>query len=256
MSAVKAEKLGYKNVKVFHAGLPAWKKEGNLVASNVAGLENFVKTDASYILIDLRPTAQAKEGHIAKAVTVPAGGIEAMKDQFPAHKAAPIILYNQDGSLANAEKDFKTITGWGYTNVSVLSGGLQAWEKAKQALAKGPAAEKISYVRKLRPGEFDVEAFKLLVGKPTPADIFLLDVRNASEAKEGLLPSAKNVPLEELEQRLSDIPKDKKLLIHCSTGVRAEMAYNILKKAGYDPQYVKAKVDFDKEKKGEFKITE
>ena len=255
MSAVKAEKLGYKNVKVFHAGLPAWKKEGNLVISNVSGLEKLINDDASYILIDLRSGSQVKKGHIAKAVAVPTKGVEAMKDQFPKHKAAPIILYNQDGKLANAAKAYKAITGWGYTNVSVLEGGLQAWENAKQAVVKGPSAEKISYVRKLLPGEFDVEAFKVLIGKDSP-ELLILDVRNESEAKEGIFPNAKNVPLEELEQRLSDIPKDKKLVIHCSTGVRAEMAYNILKKAGYDPKYVKATIDFDKEKKGEYKITE
>jgi len=46
------------------------------------------------------------------------------------------------------------------------------------------------------------------------------------------------------------------LVIHCSTGVRAEMAYNILKKSGYDAKYVKAKVEFDPEKKGAYTIEE
>jgi len=70
------------------------------------------------------------------------------------------------------------------------------------------------------------------------------------------LPNALNIPMEELEQRLAEVPKGKPLVIHCSTGVRAEMAYNILKKSGYDAKYVKAKVDFDPEKKGTYTIEE
>ena len=64
------------------------------------------------------------------------------------------------------------------------------------------------------------------------------------------------IKLDDLAQKLGDLPKDKKIVAHCSTGVRAEMAYNLLKKAGFNAGYVKAKVDFDKEKKGQYKISD
>ena len=44
LAARKAEKLGYKKIKVFHAGLPAWKKAGNIIVSNIAAIENYNKT--------------------------------------------------------------------------------------------------------------------------------------------------------------------------------------------------------------------
>jgi rhodanese-related sulfurtransferase len=255
LAARKAEKLGYKNVKVFHAGLPAWKKAGNIVVSNISGIENYNKTKASYILIDLRPAKVAEQGHIPKAVALAQGGLDKMKDQFPKHMAAPIILYNQDGSLASAEEAFKKISGWGYKQVSVLSGGFAGWEKAGKQVAKGPAESKITYVRKLQPGEVDIAAFKEEVMKPA-AGTLILDVRTPKEAAAGLLPNALNIPVEDLEQRLSDVPKGKSLFVHCSTGVRAEMAYNILKKAGYNAKYVKAKVEIDPQKKGKYTIEE
>lgn len=255
LAARKAEKLGYKNVKVFHAGLPAWKKAGHLVVSDIAGIENYDKTEASYILIDLRPTKLAEQGHIPKAVAIVEGGLDKMKEQFPKHMAAPIILYNQDGSLASAQEAFKKISDWGYKQVSVLSGGFLAWEKAGKQIAKGPTGKKITYVRKLQPGEVDIAAFKEEVLKPAAGSL-ILDVRTPKEAADGIFPNALNIPMEELEQRFSEVPKGKTLFVHCSTGVRAEMAYNVLKKAGYDAKYVKAKVEFDPEKKGKYIIEE
>ena len=80
LSSKKAEKLGYKKVRVFRAGLPAWKKAGEAVVSNIAGLEGFNKIDASYILIDLRPKNVVAMGHIPKAVELPDGGLDALQE--------------------------------------------------------------------------------------------------------------------------------------------------------------------------------
>lgn len=255
LAARKAEKLGYKNVKVFHAGLPAWKKAGHILVSNIAGIENYDKLGASYILIDLRPSNVAEKGHLPKAVGIPAGGLDSLKDQFPKYMNAPVVLYTQHGDTDAAKDAYTKISSWGYKQVSILSGGIDAWEKAGKTIAKGPAETKIAYVRKLLPGEVDIEAFKVLVQKPAP-DTVILDVRAVSEVADGALPNAKTIPLDDLSQRLADLPKDKKIVIHCSTGARAEMAYNQLKKEGFNAGYVKANVDFDKEKKGEYKITD
>jgi rhodanese-related sulfurtransferase len=255
LAARKAEKLGYKNVRVFHAGMPAWKKGGNMVVSNVAGLENLKKADASYVLIDLRKSGDVEKAHIPKAVALPKDGIAAMKDQFPKYKKANIILYNQTGDLKSSESAFKDVTGWGYKMVSILSGGIEAWEKAGQKTAKGPAASKITYVRKLQPGEIEVAVFKALVEKPSE-EMIVLDVRTDKETSESTLPKAKAISLDDLEARIAELPKDKTIVVHCSTGVRAEMAHNVLKKAGLKSKFVKAQVKFDKEQKGKYTITE
>src|SRR3989337_3452010 len=102
LAARKAEKLGYKKVKVFHAGLPAWKKAGHITVSNIAAVENYDKHDLSYILLDLRPAKQIEKGHMPKAIALPSGGLDKMKDQFPKHMEAPIILCHQDRKLKTA----------------------------------------------------------------------------------------------------------------------------------------------------------
>jgi rhodanese-related sulfurtransferase len=77
-----------------------------------------------------------------------------------------------------------------------------------------------------------IEAFKVLVAA-MPADTIILDVRNPDELPDGAFPGSLNVPATQLANRLSELPKDKLLVCHCSTGVRAELAYNTLKSAGF-----------------------
>ncbi len=255
-SARKAEKLGYRNVKVFEAGWPAWKKAGYLVVSDIANIESLNRLGASYILLDLRPEAQMANGHVPRAVAAVDGKLDHLKSQLPSFKGATIILYDQGGDLNAAAQPFKTLTHWGYTQVSILEGGFAAWERARREIIRGPAASEIRYVRKLFDGEIEVAEFRALLEKPNK-DKIVLDVRGEDEIKnEGALPGAVNISLETLETRLGELPKDKMLVVHGKTGCRAEMAYNLLKKAGWTAQYLKATTEFDEQKKGQFKIIE
>ena len=47
-------------------------------------------------------------------------------------------------------------------------------------------------------------------------------------------------------ERLAEIPKDKRIVTHCSTGVRAEMAYHKLKEKGYQVAFLNAEVEIGK----------
>jgi rhodanese-related sulfurtransferase len=255
LAARKAEKLGFKNVKVYHAGLPAWKKAGNYVVSNIAGIDELDKMAMPYILLDLRSPDAISKGHIPKAVAIPKDGLDSIKGQFPTFKAAPIIIYDQKGADEAAKAAYKTVAGWGYTQVSILSEGFNGWQAAGKTLATGPADTKIAYVRKLFPGEVELAVFTRELAKPSP-NIIILDVRGANEIKDGVLPNTKNIPLDDLEARLSELPKDKEILLHCGTGARAEMAYTVLKNAGYNAKYLRAKLEFDKDNKSVYKFEE
>ncbi len=255
LAARKAEKLGYKNVKVYHAGLPDWRKAGHLVVSNNAAIEEYNKLDASYILIDTRSADLIAKGHIPKAVSLPKDGIDALKDQFPKFKGAAIILYGDDGVSEETKKAFHAIAGWGYNQVSILDKGFKGWQSAGKTVSTEAAATTINYVRKLLPGEVELSVFKGFLEKPSP-DTIILDVRNVAEVNEGKLPNTVNIPLDELEVRISEVPKDKRIIVHCATGARAEMAYTILKNAGYNTGYLRATLSFDKDKEGAYTLEE
>ncbi len=66
------------------------------------------------------------------------------------------------------------------------------------------------------------------------AGAVLIDVRTPSEVAEGMAPGAINIPLQEIEQRLSEFPKDKDLLIYCRSGKRSMAASNFLIENGYE----------------------
>src|SRR5574337_1115631 len=250
-SAGRAEKLGYTNVKVYHEGLPEWNKKNYTVLSVQSLKEAFMDKDIPMVLVDVRPAAVAGKGFIKGAVSMPAADVTKSLDKFPPKdKKPPIIVYDQNGG-DDAKSSAKALVAAGYTSVTVLTGGVDAWQAAKYPVEAGSLSTGIVYVPKPRPGEIAIDEFKKLAAN-TPADTLILDVRNKEEAGAGMIKGAKCVPDEEILDRLADIPKDRKIITHCSTGVRAEMAYHKLKEKGYNVQFVNAKLDIDD--KGNFKI--
>ncbi|AEV67317.1 CoA-disulfide reductase [Acetivibrio clariflavus] len=61
----------------------------------------------------------------------------------------------------------------------------------------------------------------------------LLDVRDEIEFSLGTIEGSVNIPLNELRNRLDELPKDKEILIFCQAGLRGYIAYRILKQKGF-----------------------
>ncbi len=230
-SAGLAKKWGWKNVRAYVEGMPAWKKAGYYAVST----PDYVRT-GNIVLIDLRSPAAVTAGHIPGAVNIPAGNLAGAKDRFPQALTAPIVFYSD--TLNDSIEAVKTAGGWKYKNVSLLEfPGALAWEKKGYDIRTGPAAEKVVYVRKLEPGEISIENFEDALKSKA---ITVIDVRGPSEYASGHFPGAINISLDELPAKLDEIPTDKFVVVHCRTGVRGEMAYLLLKEKGFDVKYLKA----------------
>ena len=67
------------------------------------------------------------------------------------------------------------------------------------------------------------------------ADTIVLDVRRAVEHQEESIAGSLNVAHTRLCDRLDEIPKDRKLLVHCQGGVRSAFATAVLERHGFDP---------------------
>ncbi|MCY9657156.1 rhodanese-like domain-containing protein [Paenibacillus chondroitinus] len=61
----------------------------------------------------------------------------------------------------------------------------------------------------------------------------LIDVREPGEVKHGYIAGAKNIPLSQLKQRVSEIPADKTVYLYCRSGMRSKQAARILQKKGF-----------------------
>jgi NADPH-dependent 2,4-dienoyl-CoA reductase/sulfur reductase-like enzyme/rhodanese-related sulfurtransferase len=63
--------------------------------------------------------------------------------------------------------------------------------------------------------------------------IFLLDVRTPGEFRQGSIPGAINIPVDNLRERLAEVPQDKEIYLFCQIGLRGYIATRILLQHGY-----------------------
>ena len=110
--------------------------------------------------------------------------------------------------------------------------GLQVTRSHLADVAAGEAPDRAAIVsgkawRDIQP------APALVLWEQTP-DLFVLDVRTEAEWANGHIPRATLIPLDELEDRLRELPpKDARMLVHCAAGGRSLQACQILADKGW-----------------------
>ncbi|MDD2290272.1 MAG: DsrE/DsrF/DrsH-like family protein, partial [Bacteroidales bacterium] len=73
--------------------------------------------------------------------------------------------------------------------------------------------------------------------KTGPGEVTKLDVRTVAENSLGTIPRSVNIPLDELRNRLDEVPRDKPVHIFCAVGLRGYLASNILIQNGFNNVY-------------------
>lgn len=68
-------------------------------------------------------------------------------------------------------------------------------------------------------------------------DSIVLDVRTELERSIGKIEGSINIPLEQLRSRLDEIPKDKRVILYCSKGLKSYFASRILLQSGFENVY-------------------
>lgn len=63
---------------------------------------------------------------------------------------------------------------------------------------------------------------------------FILDVRTPRECQLGKVPTSVNIPIDELRDRLDELPKNRRILVYCQVGLRAYLACRMLTQHGFD----------------------
>ncbi|MDR9501850.1 MAG: rhodanese-like domain-containing protein [Desulfurivibrionaceae bacterium] len=234
-SAGLAVKLGYTNIKVMLAGVPGWKKAGNHVVAS----DEFVKK-GNIVLVDLRSSKEYEAGHIPRAHNIPMEDIEYAEYELPYSTVAPIVVY---GNGDDAKKAYKMIKGWGYKKSSLAGMDFAAWKKAGGPVETGVTPEEIVWKRVL--GKHEISIAEFVKSADGADDTLIVDVRTKDEAAAGKFATARHIPLDEIQNQLESLPKDKEMLIHCTTGARAEMAATELRNAGFKSRYLVANVECD-----------
>jgi len=241
----RAEAMGYTNVRVYREGWPEWTQKNVGVLSAKFLNEAWIAKDIPHVLVDVRPAGFVQAGHIPGAVAISPAGIGKALAAFPDKTLkAPIMVYDATGG-PDAMQVAQAIQRAGYVNVNVIPGGFEGWKAAGYPVKTGALATKVAYAPKPRPGQITIAEFRRLAAA-TPADTLILDVRNPDEAAAGMIKGALLVPEDQILARLAEIPKDKRIVAHCSTGIRGEMAYHKLKEKGYNVVFVIADIEIDR----------
>jgi rhodanese-related sulfurtransferase len=225
-SAAKAEALGYTNVKVFAEGFPRWMKEpGHYAAVSVDWVQKNLEDRADMVLVDARPKrAKFDKGHIPGAISIPDTYFDKEKDKLPAEKDKMVVFYCGGYHCRLSHKSAAKAMEMGYTNVKVFDGGYPEWKQAYggTVAAAGNAPAKIKAGKE--EGSIDIAAFEKIV-KEEPGSVYLVDVRDPDEFAKGSLKSSVNIPVDKLEDRLSELPADKPVVFICGTGARSGESY-------------------------------
>ncbi len=79
-----------------------------------------------------------------------------------------------------------------------------------------------------------VEAKALLAKN---SKVFLLDVRTPQERSQGYIPGSVLIPIDTIEQRVNEVPKNRPVVVYCAVGSRSRSVAQALAGMGYAEVY-------------------
>lgn len=68
-------------------------------------------------------------------------------------------------------------------------------------------------------------------------NLYLLDVRTPEEYQQARLANAHLIPIDQVVQRLQELPRDQPILVYCAVGSRSAQVFNFLARRGYPEVY-------------------
>lgn len=170
--------------------------------------------DAGAQILDVRDPTEFAKGHLAGCINIGLGGQYATWAGTVLHRSKPIVILAEPGREAEAALRLGRI---GFDHVKgYLRGGMEA-------LAGRPdlvwPTERMTAL---------MVAEALASGDPP----LLLDIRNPREWTARHIESSVNIPLNHLQERIAEIPRDRGVAVHCAGGYRSSIAASILHQYG------------------------
>jgi rhodanese-related sulfurtransferase len=170
--------------------------------------------DAGAQILDVRDPAEYAKGHLAGSINVGLGGQYATWAGTVLDRAKPIVIVAEPGREQEAALRLGRI---GFDHVrGYLNGGMEA------------LAERPDLVWPTERLSAPMVAEELAGGDPP----LLLDIRNPREWMTKHIDGSVNVPLNHLQERIAEIPRDRRVAVHCAGGYRSSIAASILHQYG------------------------
>jgi hydroxyacylglutathione hydrolase len=167
-------------------------------------------------VLDTRDSAEFEGAHLVGSVNVGLGGSYATWCGTVLDRERPVVIVADPGRVHEAAVRLGRI---GFDIVAgYLQEGMEALEARQELVAR---VERVT-------------ARALAEQLESPGPPLVLDVRTEREWSERRIEGSVNVPLARLAERLDELPRDRRIVVHCSSGYRSAIAASLLLRAGFD----------------------
>ena len=171
-------------------------------------------SDTGAQLLDVRDATEYAKGHLAGSINIGLGGQYATWAGSILNSTVPIVIIAEPGREQEAALRLGRI---GFDHVKgFLKDGM------------GALAERRDLVWSTERVSPPMLAEELAAQNPP----VVIDIRTPREWSAGHLNSSINVPLAQLQQRINELPQDRRIAIHCAGGYRSSIAASILHQHG------------------------
>src|SRR5579863_5327447 len=164
--------------------------------------------------LDVRDPAEYAKGHLAGSINIGLGGQYATWAGTVLDRAKPIVIIAEPGREQEAALRLGRI---GFDHVKgFLRGGMEALSGRPDLVWP---TERVSA---------PMVAEELAAADPP----LVLDIRNPREWAAKHIDGSVNIPLNHLQERIAEIPRDRRIAVHCAGGYRSSIAASILHQYG------------------------
>ena len=197
-------------------------------------LKKMVTDGDELALLDVREDGQFGEGHMLFAVPMPYSHLEArLAAQLPRRTIRTVLV---DGGDGVAERAAARMTALGYSDVSTLTGGIDAWAAAGYELFKGVNVPCKAFGEVVEHAAHtpSISADELHAMFERQADLVVVDGRTPEEFHRMNIPNGRSVPNAELIYRIHDIAPspDTTVVVNCAGRTRSIIGAQTLINAG------------------------
>ena len=174
--------------------------------------------DAGAQFLDARDPAEYAKGHLAGSINIGLGGQYATWAGTVLDRSKPIVIIAEPGREQEAALRLGRI---GFDHVmGYLPGGMEA------------LAERPDLVWPTERVTAQMAADELAAGLTAAETPVVLDIRNPREWATKHIPGSVNIPLNRLQERIAEVPRDRRVVVHCAGGYRSSIAASILHQYG------------------------
>ncbi|NQT95318.1 MAG: DUF1573 domain-containing protein [Candidatus Omnitrophica bacterium] len=164
------------------------------------------------IILDVREKSEYTQKHIPNSLRFSRSEMAKDEDGLKnllRNVDKPTLVAAHCGSGTRSAYVTGKLRSWGHKALN-LSGGLKSWEKEGYPVVYGKKADP-SY----EPIEINLEEAYDYYYSLFSAKTVWIDARDREEYREGHIKGAINLPIDEIPERLSSIPKNKSLVLYC-----------------------------------------